>query len=170
MIPLERRDVRVVEGARLESEAGQRCRATLQRVNAYAINDLTFQAYHSVCVAKPRCSSRFWTRRITVLSQSSLHLGRRLVAAAHHASDPADPRLLTPAYLIDQRLSQLWRAVPDHDRVASRKQPCRHALPHRRARGPQRWDGWCRCSSTRERTRARGAQSLSNAKRRSRQP
>ena len=53
------RDVRVVEGARLESEAGQRCRATLQRVNAYAINDLTFQAYHSMCVAKPRCSSRF---------------------------------------------------------------------------------------------------------------
>jgi hypothetical protein len=102
----------VVEGARLESEAGQRCRAILQRVNAYAINDLTFQAYHSVCVAKPRCSTRFWIRRITVLSQSSLHLGRRLVAAAHHASNPADPRLLTPAYLIDQRLSQLGVRFP----------------------------------------------------------
>jgi len=27
--------------------------------NAYAISDLTFQNDHSVCVRKPRCSSRF---------------------------------------------------------------------------------------------------------------
>jgi hypothetical protein len=59
LIPLERRDVRVVEGARLESEAGERYRATPKRVNAYAISDFTLQNEHSVCVRKPRCSSRF---------------------------------------------------------------------------------------------------------------
>jgi len=37
----KRRDVRAVEGARLENEAGQRHRATSNRVNAYAISDLT---------------------------------------------------------------------------------------------------------------------------------
>ena len=56
---LKRRDVRVVEGARLESEAGERHQATPKRVNAHAISDLTFQNDHSVCVRKPRCSSRF---------------------------------------------------------------------------------------------------------------
>ena len=59
LIPLNRRDVRVVEGARLESEAGERHQATPKRVNAHAISDLTFQNYHAVCVRKPRCSSRF---------------------------------------------------------------------------------------------------------------
>jgi hypothetical protein len=50
LIPLNRRDVRVVEGARLESEAGEQHQPTPKRVNAYAISDLTFQSYHSVCV------------------------------------------------------------------------------------------------------------------------
>ena len=59
LIPFERRDVRVVEGARLESEAVQRHQATPKRLNAHAISDLTFQNDHSLCVRKPRCSSRF---------------------------------------------------------------------------------------------------------------
>ena len=70
LIPLNRRDVRVVEGARLESEAGERHQATPRRVNAHAISDLSFQNYRSVCVGKPRCSSRFRAFRITFLSQS----------------------------------------------------------------------------------------------------
>ena len=56
---LKGRDVRVVEGARLENEAGERHRATLKWLNAHVISDLTFQTYHSVCVHKPRCFSRF---------------------------------------------------------------------------------------------------------------
>ena len=44
LIPLNRRDVRVVEGARVENEAGQRRQATPKRLNAHAISDLTFQA------------------------------------------------------------------------------------------------------------------------------
>ena len=59
LIPLNRRDVRVVEGARLENEAGQRHQSTPTRVNAYAISDLTLQEHQSVCLRKPRCSSRF---------------------------------------------------------------------------------------------------------------
>jgi len=61
----------VVEGARLESEAGQRHQATSTSVNAHAISDLVLPNYHAVCVRKPRCSSGFWVWRITVLSQSS---------------------------------------------------------------------------------------------------
>jgi dihydrofolate reductase len=53
-----RRDVRVVEGARLESEAVERHRATPRDVNAYAISELALQNDSSVCVCKPRCSSR----------------------------------------------------------------------------------------------------------------
>ena len=41
LIPFERRDVRVVEGARLESEAGDRHVHILRRVNAHAISGLT---------------------------------------------------------------------------------------------------------------------------------
>jgi hypothetical protein len=54
-----RRDVRVVEGARLESEFLERHQATPKRLNAHGISDLTFQTYYPVCVRKPRCSSRF---------------------------------------------------------------------------------------------------------------
>ena len=54
-----RRDVRVVEGARLESEFLERHQATPKRLNAHVISDLTFKSYHLVCVHKPRCSSRF---------------------------------------------------------------------------------------------------------------
>ena len=56
---LKRRDVGVVDRARLESEAGQQHQATSKSVNAYAISDLTFPNYHAVCACKPRCSSRF---------------------------------------------------------------------------------------------------------------
>jgi hypothetical protein len=45
--------------ARLESEAGEQHQATPKRANAHAISDLTLQNDHSVCVRKPRCSSRF---------------------------------------------------------------------------------------------------------------
>jgi hypothetical protein len=58
LIPFERRDVRVVEGARLESEAGQLHVVTPKRLNAHAFSDLTFHNDHWVCVRKPRCSSR----------------------------------------------------------------------------------------------------------------
>ncbi len=40
LIPLERRDVRVVEGARLESEAVERHRGTRRDFNAHAFNEL----------------------------------------------------------------------------------------------------------------------------------
>ncbi len=56
---LKRRDVGVVDRARLESEACEQHGATPKRLNAHAISDLTFQNDHSVCVRKPRCSSRF---------------------------------------------------------------------------------------------------------------
>jgi hypothetical protein len=59
LLILKRRDVRVVEGARLESEAGERHQAAPKRVNAHPISDLTYQNYRSVWVGKPRCSSRF---------------------------------------------------------------------------------------------------------------
>jgi len=56
---LKRRDVRVVEGARLASEAGQQQEAISTRINTHAISALTFQSDHSVCARKPRCSLRF---------------------------------------------------------------------------------------------------------------
>ena len=56
---LKRRDVRVVEGARLESEARQQHVVTPKRANAHAISDLTFSNYHVMCVRKPRCFSGF---------------------------------------------------------------------------------------------------------------
>ena len=34
-------------------------RATPKRLKAHAISDFAFQNDHSVCVRKPRCSSRF---------------------------------------------------------------------------------------------------------------
>jgi len=71
---LKRRDVRVVEGARLENEAGEPHQATSKSVNAHAISDLAFSNYQAVCVRKPRCSSRFWACRITFLSQSARSL------------------------------------------------------------------------------------------------
>ena len=42
MIDFKRRDVRVVERARLESEGGDGHDGTPKRVNAHAISDLTF--------------------------------------------------------------------------------------------------------------------------------
>jgi hypothetical protein len=56
--------------ARIESEAGNGHLPTPKRINAYAISDLTFQSDHSVCVRKPRCSSRF---RRTTLRNSDAH-------------------------------------------------------------------------------------------------
>src|SRR5436189_6188012 len=55
LIPFVRRDGRVVEGARLENEAGQRHEATSTSVNAHAISDLALSKHHIVCVRKPRC-------------------------------------------------------------------------------------------------------------------
>jgi hypothetical protein len=59
LLPPLGRDVRVVEGARLESEAGHGHQATSKSVNAHAISDLTFSDYHVMCVCKPRCLSGF---------------------------------------------------------------------------------------------------------------
>jgi hypothetical protein len=56
LIPLARRDVRVVEGARLESEARQRYRGSSKRANTHAISGLSSQNYHAMCVRKPPCS------------------------------------------------------------------------------------------------------------------
>jgi len=53
-----RREVRVVEGARLESEARERWPATPTRLNGHAIIDLAVRNDHSVCRRKPRCFSR----------------------------------------------------------------------------------------------------------------
>ena len=69
------------EGARLESECLERHRATPRHVNAHAISELALQNDSSVCVCKPRCSSRFRASRITVLSQVDVHLERRRVGA-----------------------------------------------------------------------------------------
>ena len=54
-----RRDVRVVEGARLESEAGEQHRVTPKRPNAHGISDFTLENDRAVCVRKLRYSSRF---------------------------------------------------------------------------------------------------------------
>ena len=48
LLILRRRDVRVVEGARLESEAGHGYRPTSKRSNTHPISDLTLQHDHSV--------------------------------------------------------------------------------------------------------------------------
>ena len=50
---LKRRDVGVVDRARLESEAGERHQVTPKRLNAQAISDLGPQNYHAMCVRKP---------------------------------------------------------------------------------------------------------------------
>ncbi len=59
LIPLKRRDVRVVEGARLESESPQQRQATPTQLIAYFLSDLAAHNHHSVCVHKPRYSQRF---------------------------------------------------------------------------------------------------------------
>ena len=53
LIPFARRDVRVVEGARLENEAGQRHQAASTRINAQKIRDLALQTEHTVRTRKP---------------------------------------------------------------------------------------------------------------------
>jgi hypothetical protein len=58
LLILKRRDVGVVDRARLESEAGQLHRGTPTWLNAHEISDLTFQDCHPVCVRKPRCFLR----------------------------------------------------------------------------------------------------------------
>jgi hypothetical protein len=88
LLILKWRDVRVVEGARLESEAAERHRATPTHVNAHAISDFSPPNYHAMCVPKPRCSSGFRTRRITVLSQRRAHLAARYSRAATMARVP----------------------------------------------------------------------------------
>jgi hypothetical protein len=59
LLILNRRDGRVVEGARLESEAGEPYLPTAKCFNAHAISDLTLQNDHWVFARKPRCSSGF---------------------------------------------------------------------------------------------------------------
>jgi hypothetical protein len=59
IIDSKRRDAGAVDQARLESEARDRQQATPKRLNAHAMSGLDVLEYHSVCVRKPRCSSRF---------------------------------------------------------------------------------------------------------------
>jgi hypothetical protein len=59
LIPLARRDVRVVEGARLESHCGEQPQASPRHFIAQSLNDLAAKADHSVCVDKPRYGLRF---------------------------------------------------------------------------------------------------------------
>jgi hypothetical protein len=82
---LKRRDVRVVEGARLESEAGEQHQSSSNYANAHPISDLTFQIDYSVCIGKPRCSSALQGSLITVLSQSRDSL-RALARNCHSES------------------------------------------------------------------------------------
>jgi hypothetical protein len=55
LIPLNRRDVRVVEGARLEIDSGRAQERTPTRTNALSINDFPQQRYASECPSKSRC-------------------------------------------------------------------------------------------------------------------
>jgi hypothetical protein len=48
LIPLERRDVRVVEGARLESESGDAHEVTLKHLAAHSIQRFTASSYASM--------------------------------------------------------------------------------------------------------------------------
>ena len=41
------------------STGSDQAQLSSRRANAHVISDLTFQNYRSVCVRKPRCSSRF---------------------------------------------------------------------------------------------------------------
>ena len=59
LIPFERRDVRVVEGARLESEPCEPLEVTWSHLNAQRPSHLRSETYTPVCVGKPRYSSRF---------------------------------------------------------------------------------------------------------------
>jgi len=59
LIPLKRRDVRVVEGARLENDMGEQRQATPRHSIAQSLSELTTQPDHAVCVAKLRYGSRF---------------------------------------------------------------------------------------------------------------
>jgi integrase len=52
LIPLERRDVRVVEGARLEIDSRRACRRTPKPTNALAISDFPQQRCASACAPK----------------------------------------------------------------------------------------------------------------------
>jgi hypothetical protein len=55
LIPLARRDVRVVEGARLEIDSGRACGRTPKGTNALSINEFPQQRCASECPRKLRC-------------------------------------------------------------------------------------------------------------------
>jgi hypothetical protein len=57
LIPLARRDVRVVEGARLEIDSGHAQLHTPKRTNALHVNDFPQQRCASECPRKSRCST-----------------------------------------------------------------------------------------------------------------
>jgi hypothetical protein len=59
VVDSKRRDVGVVDRARLESESPEQRQATPTHLIAYALSDLAAQNYQSVCVSIPRYSSRF---------------------------------------------------------------------------------------------------------------
>jgi hypothetical protein len=57
LIPLNRRDVRVVEGARLEIDSGRACGRTPKGTKALRLEHFCSHRGSSVCVTKPRCST-----------------------------------------------------------------------------------------------------------------
>jgi hypothetical protein len=56
---LKRRDVGVVDRARLENDVGDQRQATPTHRIAQSLSELTAQPDHAVCVAKPQYGSRF---------------------------------------------------------------------------------------------------------------
>jgi hypothetical protein len=67
----------VVEGARLESKAGEQHGATPKRLNARAISDFAYPNDHPMCVRKPRCSSRLEADVSQSYHNPDLHLSGR---------------------------------------------------------------------------------------------
>jgi len=73
---LKRRDVGVVDRARLESDSGDAHRATLKHIVAQSIQRLDALKYSSMWRRKRRCSSLVLSPPYTVLTQRSLPLTR----------------------------------------------------------------------------------------------
>ena len=69
-----RRDVRVVEGARLESNSGEAHRTTLERLVAQSLQRVSAVTSRSVCLRNSECSSAPSAPRYTVLTQSRSRL------------------------------------------------------------------------------------------------
>ena len=83
---LQWRDVRVVEGARLESEMGDAHELTLKHFAAHSIQRLTALPYSSMSRRKRRYFPRVSSLPYTVLTQFPLSLARVLVGVRRYAT------------------------------------------------------------------------------------